>query len=132
ARNMAAKLVEEGSGNDGYSVVLMAAPPRRVVPRPSDDARKVTSELRALKMTHGNADLAGTLNTIASLLRESPGKFNAREVYFITDMQRAGWISPRPGDLTAALSTFKETKAKAIFVDVGQEGLSNLAVTGLE
>src|SRR5262249_23857922 len=52
--------------------------------------------------------------------------------YFITDMQRAGWISPRPGDLTSALTTFKETNTKAIFVDVGQENLSNLAVTSLE
>ena len=42
-------------------------------------------------MTHGNADAGRhTMNTIASLLRESPGKFNAREVYFITDMQHSG------------------------------------------
>src|SRR5262249_40165913 len=115
-----------------YGVLLRAPPPRRLVPRPSDDARKVASELRAMKMTHGNADLSGTLNTIASLLRESPGKFNAREVYFITDMQRAGWIGQRPGDLTSALTAFRETNTKTIFVDVGHEGLQNLAITSLE
>src|SRR5262249_15114943 len=121
AREKALALVAEGGGTDGYSVVLMASPPKRLLPRPSDDAHKVSEQLRAMKMTHGNADLAGTLNTIASLLRESPGKFSSREVYFITDLQRAGWVSQRPGDLTSALTAFRETNTKTIFVDVGQE-----------
>ena len=132
ARDLAAQIVEEGSGGDGFSVVLMAGSPKRIVPEPSEDVHKVASEVRALKLTHGNADLAGTLATVASLLKASPGKFPAKEVYFLTDMQRSGWIAPRPGDLTASLQTFSETKAKAIFVDVGQDGVSNLAVTGLE
>src|SRR5262249_34588806 len=72
------------------------------------------------------------LNTVASLLSESPGKFSSVEVYFITDMQRAGWVSQRPGDLTTALNAFRDKNAKTIFVDVGQDGLSNLAVTSLE
>src|SRR5262249_28428594 len=117
---------------DGFSVVLMAAPPKRIVPEPSEDARKVAAEVRGLRMTHGNADLAGTLATVASLLKSSPGKFPAKEVYFFTDMQRSGWISRDPRVLGSALQTFQEMKAKAIFVDVGQDGVSNLAVTGLE
>ena len=35
-------------------------------------------------------------------------------------------------DLAPSLQVFQETKAKAIFVDVGRDGVSNLAVTGLE
>ncbi|MFO0843137.1 MAG: VWA domain-containing protein [Gemmataceae bacterium] len=132
ARAFAEKVVEEGAGSDGFSVVLMAAPPRRVVPEPSEDARKVIAEVRNLRMTHGNGDLAGTLATVASLLKASPGKFPAKEVYFITDLQRSNWISDRPGDLAAALQTFQELKAKAVFVDVGRDGVSNLAVTTLE
>jgi uncharacterized membrane protein len=132
ARELAQQIVEEGGGGNGFSVVLMASSPRRIVPEPSEDTRKVLAELRNLRLTHGNADLAGTLATVASLLKDSPGKFSTREVYFLTDMQRSGWIAPRPGDLAAALQTFSETKAKAIFLDVGQDGVSNLAVTGLE
>ena len=132
ARTLAQQIVEEGGGGDGFSVVLMSAPPRRIVPEPSEDARKVAAELRNLRLTHGNADLAGTLATVASLLKASPGKFPTKEVYFFTDMQRSGWISARPGDLATALQTFQETKAKAVFLDVGQEGVSNLAVVGLE
>jgi hypothetical protein len=131
ARQLALQIVGDGGG-DAFSVVLMAAPPRRIVPEPSEDARKVSAEIRALRMTHGNSDLAGTLATVASLIKSSPGKFPTREVYFLTDMQRSGWIAARPGDLSAALQTFQETKAKAVFVDVGQEDVSNLAVTGLE
>lgn len=132
ARDFAEKVVEEGAGGDGFSVVLMAAPPRRIVPEPSEDARKVTAEIRNLRMTHGNGDLPGTLATVASLLKASPGKFPAKEVYFVTDLQRSNWISDRPGDLASALQSFQEQKAKAIFVDVGRDGVSNLAVTSLE
>ncbi len=95
AREMALQIVGEGGGGDGFSVVLMAAPPRRIVPEPSEDTRKIAAELCAMKMTHGNSDLAGTLATVAGLVKASPGKFPAKEVYFLTDMQRSGWISPR-------------------------------------
>jgi hypothetical protein len=132
ARALAQQLVQEGSGGDGYSVVLMASSPRRIVPEPSEDSRKVLKEIEALKPTHGNADLAGTLATVASLLKSSPGKFLSREVYFFTDLQASTWISHRPAELASSLQTFQERKAKAIFVDVGQDGLNNLAITGLE
>ncbi|MFO0928731.1 MAG: BatA domain-containing protein [Gemmataceae bacterium] len=132
ARQMAEKIVEDGAGVDGFSLVLMAAPPRRIVPEPSEDARKVTAEVRNLRLTHGNADLAGTLATVAGLLKASPGKYAAKEVYFVTDLQRSSWVPARPGDLAPSLQVFQETKAKAIFVDVGRDGVSNLAVTGLE
>src|SRR5262249_60950800 len=99
---------------------------------PSEAAGRVIPEPRNLGMTHGEGDLAGPLSTVAGLLRASPGKFPAKEVYFLTDLQRSGWISGRPGDLTPALQAFQELKAKAIFVDVGRDGVSNLAVTSLE
>jgi len=71
ARALAAELVRDSSGGDGFSVVLMASPPRRVVPEPSEDARKVIAEIENLHLTHGNADLAATLNTVESLVRAS-------------------------------------------------------------
>lgn len=132
ARALAEQIVEEGAGTDGFSVVLMAAPPRRIVAGPSEDARKVASEIRKLSMTHGNADLPGTLATVAGLLEASPGKYAAREVTFLTDLQRSSWIPARPGDLALALQAFQKTRARAVFVDVGRDGVSNLAVTGLE
>jgi len=130
ARNLANQLVHESSAGDGFSVVLMAAPPRRVVPEPSEDARKVSDEIRMLRLPHANADLAGTLNAVEDMLRRSPGKFEQREVYFLTDLQRSTWIGRQSGDLGAWLPRI-QARARAIFVDVGQEGASNAAVTHL-
>src|SRR6516162_690872 len=130
ARALAGQIVRESGGGDGFSVVLMAAPPRRVVPEPSEDARKVVSEIENLRLTHGNADLAATLNTVESLVRASPGKYPAREVYFLTDLQQSTWIARQPGTLSATLQKIKE-RAQTIFVDVGREGAGNLAVTNL-
>ncbi|HEY7314338.1 MAG TPA: VWA domain-containing protein, partial [Gemmataceae bacterium] len=130
ARALAAQIVRESSGGDGFSVVLMASPPKRVVPEPSEDARKVVAEIERLRLTHGNADLAGTLNTVESLVRASPGKYPAREVYFLTDLQTSTWIARQPATLSATMQKIKE-RAQTIFVDVGREGVSNLAVTNL-
>ncbi len=128
ARALATQIVRESSGGDSFSVVLMAAPPRRIVPEPSEDARKVVAEIEHLHLTHGNADLAATLNTVESLVRASPGKYPTREVYFLTDLQQSTWIARQPAALSATLQKIKE-RAQAIFVDVGREGAGNLAVT---
>jgi hypothetical protein len=130
ARALAARIVRESSGGDGFSVVLMASPPRRIVPEPSEDARKVVAEIDNLRLTHGNADLAATLNTVESLVRASPGKYPAREVYFLTDLQQSTWIARQPATLSATLQKIKE-RAQTIFVDVGRDGIGNLAVTNL-
>ncbi|HXG09300.1 MAG TPA: VWA domain-containing protein [Gemmataceae bacterium] len=131
ARALALEIIDRSSGGDGFSVVLMGAPPKRVVPGLSDvDVKKVRAEVQALRLPHGNADLAATLNTVESLLRESPGKYHDREVYFLTDLQRSTWISPQPGNLAATLQKI-QAKARTIFVDVGRDKVSNLAVTNL-
>src|SRR5438132_7240858 len=41
ARSLAGQLVQESPAGDGFSLVLMAAPARRLVPEPSEDGRKV-------------------------------------------------------------------------------------------
>jgi hypothetical protein len=130
ARALAGQIVRESSGGDGFSVVLMASPPRRIVPEPSEDARKVIAEIDHLRLTHGNADLAATLNTVESLVRASPGKYPAREVYFLTDLQQSTWIARQPSLLSATLQKIKE-RAQTIFVDVGREGAANLSVSNL-
>src|SRR5262249_21927317 len=131
ARALALELIEKSSGGDGFSLVLMGAPPKRVVPGLSDvDVKKVKAEIQALRLPHGNADLAATLNTVESLLRESPSKFPHREVYFLTDLQRSTWVSPQPGNLATTLQKI-QAKARTVFVDVGRDKVSNLAITNL-
>jgi hypothetical protein len=130
ARAAAVRILESSPGGDGFSLVLMASPPRRVVAQPSDDARKVADEVEALRLPHGNADLAATLNAVDDLLRASPEKFDSREVYFLTDLQRSTWTARPAVDPVAAVQRI-QGRARAVFVDAGQDGANNLAVTGL-
>jgi hypothetical protein len=130
AKVLAEQIVRESPRGDGFSVVLMSASPRRIVPEPSEDAPRVNKEIQALRLPHGNADLPGTLNTIESLLRRSPGKFEEHEVYFLTDLQQSTWILKQPGLVSAVLQKI-QARARTIFVDVGQDGIGNLAVTRL-
>jgi Mg-chelatase subunit ChlD len=130
ARRVAEQLLQESQPGDGFSVVLMAAPPRRTVPEPSDDARRVATEIEALRLPHGNADLAASLTAVEDMVRRSPSKFDGREVYFLTDMQRSTWSVRQGGDPGALLQRI-QARARTIFVDVGQAGIQNSAVTSL-
>lgn len=126
AKGRAIAAVKESPRGDAFSVVLMSAPPRRIVPEPSEDPQKVIAEIEALRLPHGNADLAATLNTIDSLLQSSPGKFPEKEVFFFTDLQKSTWIASQQVSLSIP---FK--RARTILVDAGGDETGNIAVTGL-
>lgn len=130
ARAIALKILHDSSGGDGFSVVLMSAPPRAVVPEPSDDARKVADEIQTLRTTHGNSDFVATLRVVEGILGRSPTKFEDREVYFLTDVQRSTWTARQSVDPITALQQIQD-RARTILVDVGQDGINNLAVTQL-
>ncbi len=126
ARALALQTVKASPRGDAFSVVLMSAPPRRVIPEPSEDPRKVIETLEKLRLPHGNADLAATVSTVESVLQSSPGKFHEKEVYFFTDLQKSTWISSLPFNLSAGLK-----RARTILVDASTEETANIAVTDL-
>lgn len=136
AKDRAGELIELSPSGDGFSVVLLSAPPQRIVGETAEDPRRVADEVRGLRVTHGNADLAATLNTVEDILRRSPAKFEAREVVFLTDLQRATWlgfpVSESKGPTASAETMLRlQQQARLVFVDVGQDGVGNLAVTNL-
>src|SRR5262249_26388477 len=128
---LAEQIVRDSPRGDGFSVVLMGTPPRRIVPEPSEDANKVLAEIAALRVPHGNADLAATLNTVENLVRQSPTKFDQREVYFLTDLQGSTWLAKQPGGLAPIIEKIQERTRTTVLVDVGADGVSNTAVTSL-
>ncbi|MGE3809182.1 MAG: BatA domain-containing protein, partial [Gemmataceae bacterium] len=130
AKELAVDLVNEGQGGDGFSVVLMSAPARPIVNEPSDNAAKVVEEIESLQLPHGNADVVGMLNTVDSMLGRSPAKFEEKEVYFLTDLQRSTWTARQTVDPLAAIQRI-QSRARTIFVDVGRDGINNLAITGV-
>jgi len=144
ARALAMRMVKESSPGDGFSVALMKESPVWVIAEPAQDAHKVMDELKLLQATHGNASVAAMLNMVSGKVKESVGRFPRREVYFFTDMQQATW---RGGQASVpGKSIPKESKggvdktplqevqksARTFFVDVGRDGVSNLAVTSLK
>src|SRR5262245_37361989 len=131
AKAVAEQIVRDSPRGDGFSVVLMGAPPRRIVPEPSEDANKVLAEIAAVRLPHGNADLAATLNTVENLVRQSPAKFDQREVYFLTDLQESSWLPKQPGGLAAVIQKIQERTHTSIVVDVGADAIANTAVTSL-
>src|SRR5262245_46784709 len=54
AREQARKVVEDSPRGDAFSVVLLSAPPRRIVGEPSEDPEKVKHEIQNLRLPHGN------------------------------------------------------------------------------
>jgi hypothetical protein len=131
AKAVAEQIVRDAPRGDGFSVVLMSLPPKRIVPEPSDDANKVLAEIAAARLPHGNSDLAAVLNTVENLVRQSPAKFNRREVYFLTDLQKSSWLTKQPGALAPVVQKIQERTHTCIIVDVGADGIANTAVTSL-
>ena len=140
ARAVAKQIVRDSGGGDGFSVVLLAAPPRMIVPGPtidgdpglpSEDAEKVLARIDALRRTDGNADLAAALTTVENLLEASPSKYVEKEVYFLTNLQRTTWVARQAAALSATVQKIQARAKTAAVIDVGQDGAENLAVEDL-
>src|SRR5207249_10426831 len=118
------------AAGDGFSVVLLAAPVQAVVPGPAEDAAKVAKEIEALRCPHGAADLGGALHLVEELVRKAPGKYAQREVFVVTDLQRATWTPPAsPGGAWTEPWTRLQAQTQVVVLDVGRPDAENLAVT---
>jgi hypothetical protein len=141
ARDHAEALINGMQSGDAASILLMKDTPVWVVGEPSQDAKKLLKELKALRLPHGNSSVPATLNSLAAKLRDSPDRFDTREVYFLTDLQHTTWIPDLPSEAgkegkDPEAGPSKEIaeiqkRARTIFVDVGRDNVSNAAVTGL-
>lgn len=137
ARELAARIVQESSLGDGFTLVLMADPPRVVVGTPAFEPNDFLEEIAHLKLPHGGADLPATLAQIEEVLararREHPGLKRA-EVIFLTDLGRTCWL---PELSSAEAQQFRERsrrlgeEASLVVVDLGQDQAENVAITEL-
>ncbi|MCC6125836.1 MAG: BatA and WFA domain-containing protein [Pirellulales bacterium] len=137
AKELVRQIVEESREGDGFSLVLMTAPPQAPVARPAEDSSEILREIADLPPPCATLDLQATVAAVEQIL-ETAGRAKPRltrhEVYFITDLQRVGWDPQLKGQ---ALIEFRRRsaavgqKAMIVVIDVGQPAAENLAVTGL-
>jgi hypothetical protein len=136
SKKRAAELIERRGRGDGYSLILMAEPPRIVISDPAFDTQQVRSEIDNLQVSHSSANLVATLAEIEALLGRDtlhPGPrapFTRTQIYFFTDLQRLTWKEIDSTDCQERLARLQRLAALSV-IDVGADDESNLAVAHL-
>ncbi len=136
AKEVAAQIVKQSPQGDGFTLILMASPPRVVVGTPALDRNDFLRQIDAAPLLHTAADLPATLGRVEEVLRaarrEQP-RLTGQEVCFLTDLGRVGWV-PAFRNATA-MTSFRQRaeriarEASVVVIDFGQSGVDNLAVT---
>jgi hypothetical protein len=137
AKELARQIVEESRQGDGFSLIVMAAPPKVLVSAPAVERTEILREIAELPPPCATADLPATVGAVEQVLetarRDNP-RLAQHEVYFITDLQRVGWNPQLKGRALAEFhrqSAALGEKATLMVIDVGQPTAENLAVTAL-
>lgn len=138
AKELAARIVDAGNQGDGFTLVLLADPPRVVVSSPAFQPADFHEEISNLKLIHGGADLPATLARVEELLgrvrREHP-RLTREEVYLLSDLGRTTWMPELGG--AGAVTEFRQRsqrlgrQTQLVVIDLGQEDSENTAVTSL-
>ena len=135
AKELVRRIVEESPRGDGFTLVLMADPPRVVVGNPVFEARHFLPEVENLKLLHTSADLSATLVEVERILtsaRSEHSRLVREEVLFFTDLDRACWaIDPVRVEERAQchqrLVRLAES-ASLVIADLGRAGAENLGL----
>ncbi len=138
AKEIAARIVDESPPGDGFTLVVMASPPRIAVATPARQPTEFRKELDALELWHGKADVPQTLAAVEQVLldarRDAP-RLGAHEVYFLTDLARSDWslaqYEPAAREAFLQRSRRLAEMARLVVVDLGQPDAANAAVSEL-
>lgn len=138
ARELAVSIVNESRQGDGFTLVLLASPPRVVVGTPVFDRDSLLAELESVHLVDTGAALPATLAKVEEVLtqaRREYARLSREEIFFLTDLGRNTWMPDLRG--SGAVTDFRDRcerlakRATFIVADLGQEGAENVAVTSL-
>lgn len=138
ALELASRVVTESSQGDGFTLVLLASPPRVVVGTPVFERHDFLQELEKVHVLDADADLPGTLAKVEEVLSAAHREYSRLsrdEVYFLTDLGRNTWVPDVRG--AGGLAEFRgrgerlAASANVIVADLGEDGAENIAVTAL-
>ena len=134
AKEMAGQMISQGRQGDGYTLLLMAEPPRTIIGEPAFDPQDVQEELAAITFPHAGANLSASLAEVETILRQAKEKeprLTQRQVIFFTDLGKTTWGDANSADCRERLGRIAEL-ARLSLVDLGEPGEENLAITRLE
>ncbi len=114
--------LEEG---DEASLILFASKPEPVTQQPTSDFKNLTKHLEETALSAEITDVGVALNLGYHILGDS--KNLNREMYLITDMDKAGW-----SDLSANLASSQAQNAKLFVVDVAPGEKQNLSLEKID
>ena len=133
ARDIGRQIASAARQGDALQLVRIGESiPRVIVKQPAYQPTAVLEEIDQLPLLDERADVSGVLEEINDLLAMVP-EITKKEVYFLTDLQTAGWAPRDSSEATRVKSGLKRLadRAKLVFLDVGQPGTANTAITGL-
>jgi hypothetical protein len=134
AKQYARELVENASQGDGFTILMLAEPPKVIVGQPAFDRSDLLQEIDALTLTHSAADLPATLAAAEAIVRETDERYPRlarRQVVFLTDLQRSTWEHAAAAEGRARLRRLAELATLSV-VDLGGAADKNVTVTRFE
>ncbi|MDZ4778763.1 MAG: VWA domain-containing protein [Planctomycetia bacterium] len=137
AKQVITRIVDESPQGDGFTLVLMSAPPRVIVQTPSFARSEFLAELETLQLPHGGGDVAASLATANEVLRAArrdERKLSRDEVYIVSDLCGPSWNPADRGSRQAIhdrAATLVSEGTSLVVVDVGQDDQENIAVAEL-
>lgn len=134
ARQAIRKVASDAPQGDGFSLVLVADPPRVIIGEPAFAKDDLLQELDAIGPTHGLGDLVATLtevDALATAARKQHTRLTATNVVFYGDLEETTW---EPATSDAAKARLKKLAAAATLnlVDLGRDDVRNSAVLSAE
>ena len=133
-RDAATQWTRRAAQGDGFSLVLLADPPRVAIGEPAFDRNAVLDELRSLRVAPVGADLRATLTQVTRLVADARQRFprlTRRRVVFFSDVTRNTWEQATGEESAADWNRLAET-ADVTLIDVGVDDPSNLAITAIQ
>lgn len=132
-KDIVRQLISGSLSGDGYSLVCLAPGGQVELISPTYRKESFLSELDRIGIAEESIDLAGTLSTLETILRESPQP-REKEILIVSDFQHRDW------DLTANERSLIESRLTQIagenvgftLLDVGGGPIGNLAVAGID
>lgn len=134
ARDVAGRIAEAARQGDAFNLVRLSnIPPAAIVPTPAFQPAKVVEEIEQMQLPHGRGNLLPCLARAADLLKAAP-ELPQKEVFIVSDFQRATWACETADDVARLRALLKQIDeaGRLVLVDLGQTGAANLAVSRFE